>query len=69
MLTTKQLAARLGISPRTAERWRREGYGPPACKLSRKVVRYDESDLERWQASLKRFQYSGSATGSAVRGH
>ena len=43
----------LGVKPRTLEKWRRVGGGPPFFKLGRVVV-YDLSELEAWLAARKR---------------
>ncbi len=40
MLTTRELAEELGISPRTIEAWRVTGEGPLFVRLSRSLVRY-----------------------------
>jgi excisionase family DNA binding protein len=50
MLTTRQVAERLGVSIRTVETWRYRGEGPPGVSLARKAVRYPEAALEAWLA-------------------
>jgi predicted DNA-binding transcriptional regulator AlpA len=50
VLTGREVAARLGVSARTVEGWRRYGTGPPYCKVGR-VVRYAVMDLEAWMAT------------------
>ena len=62
LLTTRQAAAFLGISPRTLEGWRNDPLrqsnvmgAPPCVRLGRgvhRVVRYRLSDLEAWVAQL-----------------
>ena len=48
LAVNQQIAAHLlGISPSTLRRWRREGRGPRAIKLSR-LVRYRLTDLKRF---------------------
>lgn len=47
LLTTKQAADQLQISPRTLERWRIYGAGPAYIKISSRV-RYDPDDLDAW---------------------
>lgn len=54
---TEQTAARLHYSPRTLERWRVNGYGPPFLKLGKgkggKVV-YDDTKVDEWAAMQQR---------------
>jgi len=50
MLSTRQLAERLGVSIRTVETWRYRGIGPRGTRLGYKAVRYPESEVERWLA-------------------
>lgn len=54
-LTTEELAARLGVRPRTVEDWRLDGTGPPPMRLGkggpRSPVRYREKDVEAWEES------------------
>jgi excisionase family DNA binding protein len=48
LLTTREVAERLGVSPETVLRWI-EMHGLPARRLtSRDAIRYDESDLDAW---------------------
>ena len=44
LLTTKQAAAMLKMSPRTLEHWREIGGGPPFLKVGR-AVRYDHQAI------------------------
>jgi Helix-turn-helix domain len=59
LLDTRDLASRLtppsgeGPSPRTLERWRSEGNGPPYVKVGRRAM-YREADVERWLQSRTR---------------
>lgn len=48
MLTTREAAARLGLSPRTLEAWRLDERGAPlrAVKIGR-AVRYRAADVDR----------------------
>ena len=39
----------LSISPRTLEKWRREGGGPKFIRMSHKCVRYRIADIEIFQ--------------------
>ena len=52
-LSQKEVAARLGVSPRTLEGWRYRGRGPAFLKLEGKVV-YRLSDVERFEAGCLR---------------
>jgi excisionase family DNA binding protein len=47
LLTTREAASFLSLSPRTLERLRWDGSGPPYCKI-RNSVRYKESALLEW---------------------
>ena len=47
LLNTEQTAQRLGLSPRTLERYRVTGEGPEYLKIGR-AVRYTASALGRW---------------------
>lgn len=49
ILRTEQLAEMLGLTPRTLERWRRDGLGPAVLTLGRSV-RYRLSDVNFWLA-------------------
>ena len=46
-IRTPQAAAFLGVRPRTLEKWRRQGSGPPFRKLNGVVV-YETHDLRVW---------------------
>ena len=58
---TEAAAAHLGVSPRTLERWRIEGYGPPFYKFGKRTL-YSESDLADWAAAQRRACTSGAAS-------
>ena len=45
-------AARLGLSPRTLDRWRAEGTGPPWARLGGSA-RYRIGDLDAWAESQR----------------
>jgi prophage regulatory protein len=49
-LDVTQVAARLGVSPDTIWRWKREGRFPKARKLSTRVTRWLRTDVEAWEA-------------------
>ncbi|MFK7942277.1 MAG: helix-turn-helix transcriptional regulator [Paracoccaceae bacterium] len=52
-LTTPELAARWRLSPRTLERWRHQGKGPPWLVLGGRVVCRLEDVLAWEQAHLR----------------
>ncbi len=58
LVTTAAAAARLNISPRTLERWRIVGGGPPYRKLGPQIVRYDVAELDEWYAGSRRVSTS-----------
>jgi len=49
-MTSKEVAARLGITVKTLYLWRREGVGPPWRRVGRnsRSVRYPVSKFEEW---------------------
>jgi predicted DNA-binding transcriptional regulator AlpA len=44
------MAARLGVSRRTLQRWRAEGGGPPYVRLGPRRVAYEEAAADAWAA-------------------
>lgn len=48
LLTPREVAAMLGISDKTLERWRGTGEGPLFVRLSGKCVRYRREDVEEF---------------------
>lgn len=48
LLTTKEAADFLGVTPRFLENRRCIGGGPQYVRISRRVVRYRRADLDRW---------------------
>lgn len=61
LLTSQEVGALLGLSPRTLEGWRRRGHGPRFVRLSGRRLGYRQADVERWIDSQVR------ASTSAVR--
>ncbi len=52
LLTTRQVAAFLGVSPETVlRRWRRGEI--PGVRLASNVLRFRESEIERWVDGLE----------------
>ena len=58
-LNQRELAERLNISPRTLERWRWLGEGPPFLKIGGRVV-YRLLDIERYEAEQLRASTTAS---------
>ena len=46
-ISESRVAAMLGYSPRTLQRWRTEGKGPPSTKIGRKPF-YELDELHKW---------------------
>lgn len=63
-LTTIEAAELLALSPRTLEKWRLTGEGPPYFKLGRRVV-YEVGELEKWTKVQQRRSTSDSADSGA----
>ena len=64
LLTTRQAAERLGLSPRTLERYRVTGEGPRFRKIGR-WVRYTPEDLVQWLESCARTSTSDNGRAAA----
>ena len=52
LLIAEKVARHLDLSPRTLERWRRQGTGPPWLEIGGRV-RYDAGDIEKWKAACR----------------
>jgi predicted DNA-binding transcriptional regulator AlpA len=63
LLTQTDVAALLGLSPRTIEDWRVRGIGPRFIRLSARAVRYDPYAVASWVASR---QEVASTTAAAL---
>ena len=50
LLTQREAAIALRLSERTLERSRVSGFGPPFCKLGRRVL-YRQDDIDHWITS------------------
>ena len=66
-LTQRELADRWRISPRTLERWRAEGYGPPWIVLGGSI-RYRLGDIETFEARHRHGESSDAVVGSVDGG-
>ena len=64
-MKTSQVAAYLGLSPRTLESYRSRGGGPPFYVLG-SVVRYLLSDVVKWASTRRRNSTSDDGPGSPV---
>ena len=62
LLTTRQAAARLGLSPRTLERYRVTGGGPEFVKMDH-AVRYVAGKLNEWIEARTRRSTSDDGSG------
>ena len=51
LLTPGEFADLISVSEATVERWRGQGEGPPFVKVSGKVVRYREVDVQAFIAA------------------
>ena len=55
LMTTEQLARKLGVDPSSVRRWRTSTpvQGPPFIRMSDRVVKYRRADVERWLNSRR----------------
>lgn len=69
LVDTETAAEMLGLAPRTLEKWRWQGGGPPFIRVSSRCVRYATKDLDRWIEDERRASTSddGSAGGAGPR--
>jgi excisionase family DNA binding protein len=66
LLSQREAAAYCGLSPRTLERARVTGEGPPYAKLGRRVL-YRRPDLDEWISSRIRQNTSEHSAEQRVR--
>lgn len=64
MLSTAEVATRLGLSISYLNKLRVEGGGPPFVKIGTRVI-YDGADLNAWLASRKQRSTSETLSGDA----
>ncbi len=50
LLTTRQAASHLNLTPHTLEKWRCSGGGPRFIRYSARCIRYRFDDLTAWLA-------------------
>jgi excisionase family DNA binding protein len=54
MLTTRELAERLGVGELTLRRWRKRGALPPPIRLPGRRLGWPREEIESWLASRPR---------------
>jgi predicted DNA-binding transcriptional regulator AlpA len=52
LLGERRVAKMLGCSPRTLQRWHKDGKGPPSTKIGRKTF-YELNELQKWMDRKK----------------
>lgn len=58
LLTTREAATLIHISPRTLEGYRLRGGGPPFYRVGKRSVRYDVGELLAWAKRQRLFSTS-----------
>lgn len=53
LLSPIEVAATLGIKPKTLKNWRSQRIGPPPTYIGSKVVMYAREDVEDWVATVR----------------
>jgi predicted DNA-binding transcriptional regulator AlpA len=48
LLTPRQVARQMGVTPGTLEAWRLRGGGPKFVRVSKRCIRYRRQDVESW---------------------
>ena len=64
LLTTREVADRLGLAPETVLRWARRGK-LPAVYLSSRAIRFREDDLDAWLAAQTNRAHTGPTSAPA----
>ena len=65
-LSEQQFCDTYLVAPRTAQRWRVTGDGPPFCRMGPKKIVYRLSDIEQWAAS-RTFKHRAQELAQSVR--
>ena len=65
LLTEKEAAALLNVTPSCLQAWRYRGEGPPFIKISARCVRYRWIDLQLW-IDGGRFSNTSEYAGRAI---
>jgi len=68
ILRAKEVAEMTGVTTRALHHWRQTGQGPAFLRLSRKCVRYERVEVERWIAEKRMTIEPTSMRGGAVTG-
>lgn len=68
LLSTRQAADVIGVSPRTLELWRRTGAGPEFVRVSANRCMYEPASIEAFVASRRRKSTTTSSEALAERG-
>jgi hypothetical protein len=68
LLTTDDVALRLGVSRHALEQWRGRGVGPPFIRVGDTRVRYALADLNTWLRQRVRRKTIAVACGRCGRG-
>jgi excisionase family DNA binding protein len=53
LLTTREVAALLRVSPETTLRWHRSGKLPGGRRLSSNILRFDRGEVEAWLVGIR----------------
>lgn len=53
LISGKEVAATLGVSEATVQRWRFDNYGPRPIRLAPRIVRYSREEVERFIESRR----------------
>ncbi len=65
LLSERQAADVLGLTPRTLQSWRGLGIGPAFVRISSRCIRYRSSDIDVWLATKVRASTSSPEPASA----
>ncbi|HYH38274.1 MAG TPA: helix-turn-helix domain-containing protein [Azospirillum sp.] len=52
-LSSREAAARIGISPSALSKWRRRRFGPEFIRINSRLVRYDAETVDAWLAAQR----------------
>lgn len=66
-LSPEAVALRIGVKVHTLAKWRVAGDGPKFVRVSPRMIRYIESDLDQWMR--ERVRHSTADTGDKRHGN